>query len=317
MPLNKRRTQIAIKAGTEGTYSSSVEDAAYAKTKVFSVNINYDVDQFERNPFRSTIGALASVAGKRIAKLTFSTELAGSGTAGTAPAYGPAILACGFSETVAASTSVTYKPISTSIPVVDIAVYKDGIIHKLHSCVGTFRITAKLGEPVMIEFEFWGVPNSIPVDGANLASVAYDTTIAPSFKGVTASLFSATPQCYTNFDFDLGNTLSPRLCAEDSQGFNSVRITGRKATGRIDPEGATVATFDPWTKLFDGTTGALSLAIGATAGNIATLTSSRVQIVGISDGERDQIQVDELNLRFCEPEYDGSGNYEEFQIALT
>src|SRR5690606_38948214 len=41
-------------------------------------------------------------------------ELVGSGTAGTAPAWGPLLRACGVSETIVPATSVTYQPITNA-----------------------------------------------------------------------------------------------------------------------------------------------------------------------------------------------------------
>ena len=43
-------------------------------------------------------------------EVTFEVEMAGSGTAGTAPAFGPLLKACGNSETIVTDTSVTYAP---------------------------------------------------------------------------------------------------------------------------------------------------------------------------------------------------------------
>jgi hypothetical protein len=59
----------------------------------------------------STRGTL--VANKRVS-ITFDVELAGSGSAGTAPAFGPLLKAAGLSETVVAVTSVTYAGVSSS-----------------------------------------------------------------------------------------------------------------------------------------------------------------------------------------------------------
>jgi hypothetical protein len=45
----------------------------------------------------------------------FDVDLVGSGTAGTAPAWGPLIQACAFAEVIVASTSVTYNPVSSGL----------------------------------------------------------------------------------------------------------------------------------------------------------------------------------------------------------
>ena len=53
------------------------------------------------------LGASEQLLANTRVECTFSVELAGSGAAGTAPRYGDAIKACGFSETIASGTSVT------------------------------------------------------------------------------------------------------------------------------------------------------------------------------------------------------------------
>ena len=78
--------------------------------------------------------------------MTFSVELAGSGTAGTAPRYGNVTKACGFSETVASNTSVTYEPISASFSSVTIHYNTDGVRHIVNGCRGSFTINASVGE---------------------------------------------------------------------------------------------------------------------------------------------------------------------------
>jgi hypothetical protein len=79
-------------------------------------------------------------------------ELAGSGTAGTAPAYGSILKACGFSETIVASTSVTYAPVSSSFSSVTIYYNVDGVRHKLTGCRGTFTLNGTVGDIPYIEF---------------------------------------------------------------------------------------------------------------------------------------------------------------------
>ena len=61
-------------------------------------------------------------------------ELAGSGTAGTAPRYGALLQACGLSETIVASTSVTYAPVSSAFSSATIYFNNDGIRHILTGC---------------------------------------------------------------------------------------------------------------------------------------------------------------------------------------
>jgi hypothetical protein len=443
MPLLTRRRQIAarVKANAEGSaFEAATLAAANADLLVYEPRIVYEVNQFERNPVRDSIGSLASIAGQRLGRLTFRMEMKGAGSAGSIPPWGRLLRACGFGQTqntgveaigaavnhpgntgvspapviaianpgafsvsgiivlqliaktitnpedatfaatfypgdgteasygevtvtdtsftneafggdmsdfdltvndpdgsgvgdpVAAwnigdrwfftytsadQAEVSYKPISNGIAILDIGFYQDGRLHRLSNARGTVRMMARIGEPGFFEFEFMGVPDTAAtdvVDAALLSGIAFPDVVPPAFMGVTATLHSATPECFTNLEIDVGNTLAARLCADKETGHVSARITDRNVTGSIDPEAALVATFDPFSKLFAGTTGNLIAQWGATAGNIVKVQANRVQITGVDDQDRDGIAVDQLDLRFNEPEFDGGGAYHELEI---
>lgn len=98
MSLLNRRQQIAIKTeGTEGTMEVSL-GAGDAGFNIFESSFSPDIQQFERSPFRSSIGSLASIAGMRQASLSFTTELIGSNVVETAPVFGTILKMCGFKE---------------------------------------------------------------------------------------------------------------------------------------------------------------------------------------------------------------------------
>jgi len=97
VPLLTRKTQVAIKnESTEGTVNTPV--AADAAFNIFETGFTADIEQFERNPFRASVGSRASIAGVKTGSITYTTELAGSGSATTAPPFGPALQSCGFAK---------------------------------------------------------------------------------------------------------------------------------------------------------------------------------------------------------------------------
>lgn len=98
MPLLERRQQVAVKQeSTEGTAETLA--ATNAAFNTFEVSYSPDIQQFERNPNRLTIGSLASLAGVRLGRVTMTTELVGSGDGGTpTPPWDPIILSCGFQK---------------------------------------------------------------------------------------------------------------------------------------------------------------------------------------------------------------------------
>ena len=116
MPLLTRKTWLLAEIeSSEGSDPTPVGGSnAIQVTNVDITPIEADAVQapalqgFLGNSTRGTV-----LANKRVS-VSFSTELSGSGAAGTAPAYGPLLKSAGLSETVVSSTSVTYAPVSAS-----------------------------------------------------------------------------------------------------------------------------------------------------------------------------------------------------------
>lgn len=244
-----------------------------------------DTPMTER-PLRTTsLSPFAAVPGKRSGDIEFRMELKGSGTAGTPPACGKFLRACGFLETIVAGTSVTYSPASASIPSLTIALYPNGMIEKIWGARGTVKLSCAMGEPAFLTFNFKGADFSV-ADGANLVGVSYQSTIAPALLSATFTLGSYAA-LVSKLDFDLANTLHLRPDINASSGFKSVAITARAPVMSIDPETVLAATYDWWTKLRAGTEGALTMTVGATAGNICTITAPKVQYARIAHNERE------------------------------
>ena len=139
---------------------------------------------------------------------TFEVELAGSGTAGTAPAYGPVLKACGMGETVVATTSVTYAPISTFASAgTSVTIYYnvDGVLHKVTGARGTVDMSCQLGQIPVLKFSMVGIYNA-PTDTAQ-GSVTYTNQATPLiFKNGNTSAFSffSYSGAFSSVDFKIG-----------------------------------------------------------------------------------------------------------------
>lgn len=221
-----------------------------------------------------------------------------------------------FSVVSSTTSNVIYKAISSSIPCLDMAVYQDGRVHKLHSARGTASINAQIGQPAQIDWSFQGVKAENPSDLALLTGIPYPDVTPVSFIGVTSSAFSET-LCFTALTIDFGNTLAPRQCANAATGYNAIRISNRAVTGSLDPEASLIADFNPWANLFNGAVGQVTVTIGTVAGNIITIDLPNAQITAIGQSSREQIIVDQLTLAAVEPEFDAGGDYSEINITVA
>jgi hypothetical protein len=244
---------------------------------------------------------------------TFSVELAGSGTAGTAPQYGKAIQACGLSETVTANTSVKYEPESSGFNSVTIHYNIDGVRHKVTGCRGNLTLNASVGEIPSLDFAFTGIYNA-PDDTA-LPTPTYANQDDPLiFKNGNTSSFQLLSYAgaLQSISMDLGTSLVYR---ELVGGTKEVLITDRAVSGSVSIEAVLMATKDFFAAAVDddAALGNLQFTHGATAGNIVQFTSAKVDIGDVSYGDQDGIAMLEIPYT-CVP--DSAANAE-FDLIYT
>lgn len=311
MALLLRKRLILIE--TEATYGTDPTPTGADAVLVRDLNITpQQSDVVNRDVVRPYLGASQQLLANTRVECTFSVELTGSGTAGTAPAYGKALQACGLAETIVASTSVTYAPVSSSFSSVTIYYNIDGLRHKVTGARGTFTINCAVGEIPSIDFTFTGVYNA-PDDSA-LPSATYANQATPLiFKNGNTSSFQLLSYAgaLQSFSFDLGNSLVYR---ELVGGTKQVLLTDRAATGSTTIEAVNIATKDYFTAaLSDTTLGNLDFTHGSTAGNIVDFASTKVDIGDVSYGDQDGIAM--LTIPYtCVPSTSGN---DEFSLAYT
>ena len=287
-----RKRVILIEA--ESSYGTDPTPAATDVVLVRDLSITpQSSDVVNRDVVRPYLGASQQLLANTKVECTFSVELAGSGTAGTAPRYGSALKACGFSETVASGTSVTYEPISASFSSVTIHYNVDGVRHIVTGCRGTFAINAAVGEIPSIDFTFTGIYNA-PTDTA-LPSVTYGNQATPLiFKNGNTSSFQLLSYAgaLMNFSMDVGNSIVYR---ELVGGTKEVLLTDRAANGSVTIEAPTLAQKDYFSAaLTDSSLGNLSFLHGTTTGNKVQVTSSKVDIGDVAYGEADGVTMLEI-----------------------
>jgi hypothetical protein len=311
MPLLTRKRLILLE--TESTYGTDPTPTGADAVLVRDLNITpLQSDVVSRDLVRPYLGASEQLLANTRVECTFSVELAGSGTAGTAPRYGKALLACGLSETIVASTSVTYAPVSASFGSCTIYYNIDGVLHKVTGARGTFTLNGAVGEIPTIDFTFTGIYNT-PTDTA-LPSVTYGDQATPVvFKNGNTTGFELLSYagCLQSVSFDVGNTLVYRELVGCTK---EVLLTDRASTGSVTLEAVTMATKNYFTAaLTDGSLGNLIFQHGQTAGNIIDFASTKVDIGDVSYSDQDGIHM--LNIPYtCVPSTAGN---DEFSLVYS
>ena len=284
MALTRKKFLLAKIEATYGTDPSPV-----AGTNAIQVT-NLEVTPIESDNVQaasyqgfignSTRGTL--VANKRVS-VTFEVELGGSGTAGTAPAFGPLLQAAGMSEVVVSSTSVTYAGVSSSFSSATLYCFYDGTRHKITGARGTVTFNMTAGQFPTASFQFIGIYNAPDGTAASTFTVANqaaalevnDTNVTTcTFHGVTSTRLES-------IDLALNNT----LLYKETGSSQEVLITDRAAGGTAVIEAPVIGTTDFFAKAVASATGASTIVIGATGGNIVTLNAPQTDITGCSYGD--------------------------------
>tara|TARA_B100001063_G_scaffold241712_1_gene269097 strand:- start:647 stop:1585 length:939 start_codon:yes stop_codon:yes gene_type:complete len=312
MALLLRKRLVLIE--TESTYGTDPTPTGADAVLVSDLSITpQSSDVVSRDLIRPYLGASPQLLANTKVECTFSVELAGSGTAGTAPQYGKALKACGLAETIAAGTSVTYDPVSSGFESVTIHYNIDGVRHKMTGCRGTVAISASVGEIPTLDFSFTGIYNA-PDDSA-LPTPTYANQADPLlFKNGNTTSFQLLSYAgnLQDFSFELGNEIIYR---ELIGAGKEVLITNREVSGSVSIEAVLMATKDYFASAVDddAALGNLQFTHGTAAGNIVQFTSSKVDIGDVSYDDSDGIAMLEIPYT-CVP---NSAANAEFDLIYT
>jgi hypothetical protein len=310
MPLLSRKRLILAK--TETTYGTDSVPAGTDAVLVRSLEVTpLESDVVSRDLIRPYYGNSDQLLANTRVRCSFEVELAGSGTAGTAPRYDALLKSCAMSATIVASTSVTYAPVSSSFSSCTIVYNVDGVQHKLTGARGTVTMNCQLGQIPTLQFEMTGIYNA-PTDTAQPA-VTYSNQATPLIfkEGNTSGFqFFSYSGCLSMVSFNLANEIVYREligCTKE------VLITDRRPAGEVMIEAPTIATKDYFTIALGSTTGNLTFLHGTTAGNRVTFTASQADVTQPTYSDQDGIQM--LTLPYVALPTTAGNN--EFSLAFT
>lgn len=188
-----RNTAILLKQ--EVTYAlDPVPTGAANALLVSNLSITpFSANNVDRDNIRPFLGGSEQLTGSRYVQCGFDVELSGAGTVAIAPAWGPALLSCGFAETLEATFRADYTPVSTGFKSCTIYWHDDGLLHKATGCRGNVVFKLGVGQRPVMSFSFTGL---------------YTTPTAAGNPAVTLTAFKV-PQVVTDAntgDIILGGT---------------------------------------------------------------------------------------------------------------
>lgn len=240
MPRLIRKTAILVK--TEVTYGvDSVPTGAANAMLVSNASFNLAYNNVERNFIRPFFGGSGQLAGTRFVEISFEIELANSGTAGTAPAWGPVLRACGMAESVLSTPArVEYTPVSASFSSVTIYYHLDGVRRVALGCMGNVEIMLNEGAAPMLRFSMVGLDGgrtatadpTVTLTAFRVPQVVSDVNSGDIVLGATYSagvLTGGTTYPSRGLSINLQNTVSRKALL----GGQAVQISDRNVQGSM------------------------------------------------------------------------------------
>jgi hypothetical protein len=220
-------------------------------------------------------GGGGTVALDLYAKLSFDVELAGSGTAGTAPKWGVLLRGCAIAETIDAGVSVTYNDITNGQESVTFHFFVGATKYALVGARGTVKFDFSASAIPHASFEFSGL----------IANPAEATRPTPDYAGWKAALAATTTNTPTveidstalmlrSFSLDVANDVQPRFLV----GGSGILITGKEPKIECQVQAVPLSTFDPYAPGRANSKIDVTLVHGTTAGNIITLNAPQAQM---------------------------------------
>lgn len=275
----------AILAKIETTPGTDAVPTGAANALLIS-NASFELvyNNAERDNLRGYMGGNESLPGTRFVKATFDVELSGSGTAGTAPAWGPLLLACAMAE-VTSATAVEYTPVSTGLKTLTIKYILDGVQHTMLACMGDVELDMQEGAIPKLKFSFTGRHGGTAAQAApalTLTNWKTPQVITAENSGcltlggtyANGAVTGGTTYPSRGLNVKLGNDVKQLalLCAG-----NQVDITNRKTTGSTQLELTAAQEVQTITDVNGVALTSLSFVHGTTAGAKVMVFAPSVQ----------------------------------------
>jgi hypothetical protein len=275
MPLKWNRKVLLAKIETVYGTDAAPTGAANA---VLATNVQLspmEGQDVSRELELATLGPQGTVPVEVHAKLSFEVELAPSGTAGTAPAWGPLLRACAVAETIAAGVSVTYNPVSLNHESATLHFWVENTKYALVGARGTATIKIEAQKVPKIAFTFTGLFTA-PAETAQATPTltAWQKPLVATKANTPVFTLNGVALVLRSLELDLANEVATRFLI----GSESVLITQKSEKIAATVEAVLLTTLNPYALALAQTAVPVVLTHGVGAGKIATLNAPLAQI---------------------------------------
>jgi hypothetical protein len=285
-----------------------------AANAILALNVTFSPMEGQdvvRNTERPTLGADPTVPAGLYAKLSFEVDLVGSGTLGTAPAWGPLLRACAAAQVITAGTKVEYTPVTDNHESVSIYFQIDSTRHILLGAKGNAIPALNAQGLPVIKFDFTGL-FATPTEQTKptVDFTAWQAAAIASKTNTPTFTIGGIPFVLRSFSFDLGNAVEPRMLI----GTESILITDKNESLDVSVEAVPVTTYNPYTVAQAQTLQAIQLIHGTVAARRVQLdipNAQQARLTGLDTGNQNIV---EWPLKFTP--LPGAGN-DQWKLTLA
>lgn len=291
----RRWRKLAMLHKIESAY---MDDAAPTDADaIVSTNISFtpiEAEEVSRDLFMPYLGNQGVVLAAEYGKIEFDVEIAGAGSAGSAPKYGSLLQVAGMDETVSGG-AVIYSIIEDNVPSGTLYFNSDGVQHAFIGAQANVQMTFTPKQIPKFRFTLQGMLGDIEDVALPAFSLAGWTTPLVVSKANTVMSLHGAGSVAESLTVELGNTLTPRFLIGDER----MMISDRKSTGTAVVEARSLAEVNWFAKARSRARDTMSIVHGTASGNIVEVTGAAVEIGKPTQGETDGIVNYSLPLSFC------------------
>lgn len=286
----------ALLAKIETTYGTDPTPTGAANA-ILASNVTLrplEGGEVSRDNIQPYLGGRGEILVDTHVALEFEVEIAGAGAVDTPPKYGPLLRACGLAETINATVSVAYDPVSESFESTTIYMNVDGVLHAMLGSRGS--VSMVIGKSQIPKYRFRMLGLFVAVSDTALPTTdtsAFQTPLVASTTNTPTFTIDGFAGVLEELTIDLANQVEGRFLI----GSESIQIVDRNATGSAKIELVALATKDFFALAQAKTRVPLVLQHGTAVGNRVRLDAPTVEIGRPSYEESQGITMLNLPLK--------------------
>lgn len=291
----RKKTLLAAVETTYGT--AATLDAAVNAIQTSQLTISpLEGTVLNPNLDKPTFGAdLGTLVGKHV-MVTFRVPVAGSGTAGTAPAWGVLLKGAGHVETLLTDdvgppitvASAVYTPVDETFDSLTFKFLQDKTLHLITGARGSVKLVSAKRDYAWFEFSFMGLYNAPTNLGTALGAVYSSWKKPVPFRASTVdcTLFGQIVGLHS-LTVDFGQKVEFYEHSEEE----SIQITDRSANFDSSFEETDITTHDFFADINGEAAGALLYKHGTVDGNIIEINAANSQAQSIKRSDEQGVSA--------------------------